>query len=117
MSDSKDDPGNDGDADEMKTEAVVEDPPVERFDYFRGSDIMTDPSRVDAALGLGRGTVLLAVVLLVNVWFFSIPPEFRRTRICEEMDALAYPDKCMTTTQFTEGIANYYKNGKNEWVL
>jgi hypothetical protein len=115
MSDSKDSSGDDDD-DELKTSVVAEAKPVERFNYFKGSDIMSDSTRVDAALGLGRGSVLLTVVLLINIWFFSIPPEFRRTRLCDDMDAAAYPDRCMTSTQFVEGIKDYYSNGKGEWL-
>jgi hypothetical protein len=62
-------------------------------------------------MGLGRGAILLVVALLINVWFFTIPTEFRRTRLCTDADTAMYPDVCMTTGQFTKGIADYYING------
>lgn len=72
----------------------------------RGSD------NVNNIIGLDRGLYLLAIVLAINVWFFSVPVEFRRTRICNEADSAAYPDRCMTSKQFTTGIKEYYANGK-----
>lgn len=32
--------------------------------------------------GTGRGNVILALVGLIAIWIFSIPPEFRRAHIC-----------------------------------
>lgn len=32
--------------------------------------------------GTGRGLVLLAVVMSICIWMFSIPPEFRRAHFC-----------------------------------
>jgi hypothetical protein len=113
--DPKGEPAVDDKAEEAKpVEVVAEAAPQQGFDYFKETDIMDDSARVDAALGLGRGVVLLAVVMAVNVWFFSIPPEFRRTRLCSDMDTVAHPERCMTTTQFTQGIADYYSNGKDD---
>ena len=43
-----------------------------------------------------RGPLLLALSLFICVWFFTIPPEFRRARLCDEAETAAYPDKCMT---------------------
>jgi hypothetical protein len=73
----------------------------------RGSD------NVNALIGIDRGVYLWAIVIAINIWFFSIPVEFRRTKICNEADSRDYPTKCMTSKQFTTGIAEYYKNGKN----
>eukprot|EP00523_Entomoneis_sp_CCMP467_P003224 CAMPEP_0168742710 /NCGR_PEP_ID=MMETSP0724-20121128/13177_1 /TAXON_ID=265536 /ORGANISM="Amphiprora sp., Strain CCMP467" /LENGTH=198 /DNA_ID=CAMNT_0008790269 /DNA_START=155 /DNA_END=751 /DNA_ORIENTATION=- len=38
--------------------------------------------------GSGRGAILLGIVLLLNVWLFSLPPSFRRQDLCrpEEYD-------------------------------
>lgn len=71
----------------------------------RGSD------EVNTLIGIDRGLYLWAIVIAINIWFFSIPVEFRRTRFCNEADSAAYPDRCMTTKQFTSGIAKYYRNG------
>ena len=72
----------------------------------RGSD------KVNNIIGIDRGVYLFAIVMAINVWFFSIPVEFRRTRICNEADSRDYPKLCMTPKQFTTGISDYYKNGK-----
>ena len=62
--------------------------------------------------GTGTGWYLLAFALLVNVWIFSIPPEFRRARLCNEEEVVLYADKnCMTGDQWVEGVKGYYQNG------
>lgn len=62
--------------------------------------------------GLKRGAILLPIVLLVNVWMFSIPVEFRRARICSEQQVRENPSsKCMTTETWRQGVADYYANG------
>lgn len=71
----------------------------------RGSD------KVNNMIGIDRGLYIGAIVLAICVWFFSIPVEFRRTRICNEADSRDYPKLCMTPKQFTTGISDYYKNG------
>jgi len=71
----------------------------------RGSD------KVNSIIGIDRGVYLWAIVIAINIWFFSIPVEFRRTRFCNEADSRDYPDRCMTSKQFTTGISEYYKNG------
>ncbi|KAG7356982.1 hypothetical protein IV203_001670 [Nitzschia inconspicua] len=92
------------------TKETVETPnPVP--EYRKRTDIVNDESKVNQALGLGRGGVLLAIALLINVWFFTIPTEFRRTRLCNETDTRAYPELCMTPKMFVSGIAEYYKTG------
>lgn len=62
--------------------------------------------------GLGSGKVLLLLVLIVNVWMFSIPVEFRQARLCNVEDTKLYPDKhCTTADAWGMGIADYYVNG------
>jgi hypothetical protein len=80
--------------------------------YWKRTDVVNDESKVNSALGLGRGTVLLTIALLINIWFFTIPTEFRRTRLCNEFDTEAYPELCMTPQMFVDGISEYYKNGR-----
>lgn len=81
--------------------------------YWRRTrtDVVNDESKVNSVLGLGAGSVLLAIAVLINIWFFSIPTEFRRTRLCNEVDTQAYPELCMTPKMFVNGIADYYKSG------
>jgi len=66
--------------------------------------------------GTDRGAFLLAAVLLACIWIFSIPPEFRRAYLCGSercvQDRSAYLcNDCMTTDEWKQGIADYYRNG------
>eukprot|EP00581_Thalassiosira_minuscula_P011376 CAMPEP_0183730248 /NCGR_PEP_ID=MMETSP0737-20130205/32343_1 /TAXON_ID=385413 /ORGANISM="Thalassiosira miniscula, Strain CCMP1093" /LENGTH=153 /DNA_ID=CAMNT_0025962693 /DNA_START=31 /DNA_END=492 /DNA_ORIENTATION=+ len=62
--------------------------------------------------GMREGTVILGLALLLNVWMFSIPPEFRRARFCTEEDVKLYPEKhCTTFGAWRQGVADYYANG------
>jgi len=50
--------------------------------------------------------------MILNVWFFTIPPEFRRARFCSEEQVAANPDShCTTGKDWREGIGQYYANG------
>lgn len=69
----------------------------------------TKSSRIDGSVG---GTYFLAAVLLVNVWLFSIPTEFRRAHLYPEGNAGIYSDpKGMTAKDWASGVAQYYANG------
>lgn len=71
----------------------------------------TPPSENDPT-GLKEGFVLFGIVLLLNVWLFSVPPEYRRARFCSEEDVALYPDsKCTTFKAWRTGIMDYYANG------
>ena len=62
--------------------------------------------------GIGVGKYLLIIVMLLNVWAFSIPVEFRRARFCSEEDVRLYPDRhCTTFETWKTGITDYYANG------
>jgi hypothetical protein len=62
--------------------------------------------------GLAVGVPLLAVVLMISVWFFTIPVELRRARLCTEQQVIDNPQsRCMTWDNWTSGVADYYKNG------
>jgi len=69
---------------------------------------------VNKLIGIDRGYILFVPVILVCVWSFTVPVEFRRARICNEEDSRKYPTKCMTSDQFKRGISDYYKNGTKE---
>lgn len=60
--------------------------------------------------GMQRGAVLMAIVMTICVWMFSIPPEFRRAKLCDEKQSAVYA-QCQTPQQWTQGVADYYKNG------
>ena len=62
--------------------------------------------------GTDAGKYLLFAVLLVNVWAFSIPVEFRRARFCtEEQVRLNSDSHCITFDNWKSGIVDYYANG------
>ncbi|KAL3826764.1 hypothetical protein ACHAXA_000590 [Cyclostephanos tholiformis] len=62
--------------------------------------------------GLGRGKILLVLAMIVNVWLFSIPPEFRRSRFCTDEDVSLHPEKhCTTFGAWRTGITEYYAKG------
>eukprot|EP00574_Skeletonema_japonicum_P008313 CAMPEP_0201716660 /NCGR_PEP_ID=MMETSP0593-20130828/2586_1 /ASSEMBLY_ACC=CAM_ASM_000672 /TAXON_ID=267983 /ORGANISM="Skeletonema japonicum, Strain CCMP2506" /LENGTH=166 /DNA_ID=CAMNT_0048206511 /DNA_START=12 /DNA_END=512 /DNA_ORIENTATION=+ len=62
--------------------------------------------------GTDAGKYLLFLVLLVNVWAFSIPVEFRRARFCtEEQVRLNSDSHCITFDNWKSGIIDYYANG------
>lgn len=63
-------------------------------------------------LNVGRGPLILGLAMLMNIWLFSIPVEFRRARFCDEQQTLANPDsKCTTPQAWAQGITQYYRNG------
>lgn len=67
---------------------------------------------VNDIIGIQRGLYLLGIVFLFNIWIFSIPPEFRRAKICSEEQVRLFPDSgCMTADQWVGGIQDYYANG------
>ena len=69
----------------------------------------TKSSKIDGSVG---GTYFLAAVLLVNVWLFSIPTEFRRAHLYPEGNAGLYSDpKGITAEDWAAGVAQYYANG------
>ena len=68
-----------------------------------------DTSKVDGTKG---GAYFMAIVLLANVWLFTIPTEFRRAHIYPEGNSNLYSDpKAMTGKEWASGIAHYYANG------
>lgn len=76
--------------------------------------LFSEPPRksVNEIIGIQRGLYLLGIVMIFNVWIFSIPPEFRRAKICTEEQVVMYPNSgCMTGNQWIGGIKEYYTNG------
>jgi len=66
----------------------------------------------DSIYGTGiRGKILLAAGVALSIWFFSIPPVYRRTRLCGPEQSAAHPSRCMTPSQFAAGVADYYRGG------
>lgn len=64
--------------------------------------------------GTGRGAIIQGLVLLLCVWIFSIPPEFRRTHMCmsdycEQNRSACYD--CLTSSEWRGRIADYYRGG------
>ena len=71
---------------------------------------MNGGSNVD---GSKEGRVLLIISCLAVVWGFSIPPEFRRARICteEQVAAAAKEAHCTTFDNWKSELSQYYKDG------
>ena len=64
--------------------------------------------------GFSDGLVIMGIVLALNVWIFSIPPEFRRAKVCPDLpttQSLINSGQCITADAWKDGIAEYYKNG------
>jgi hypothetical protein len=66
--------------------------------------------------GTGRGSYLLALVLIFNIWSFSIPVEFRRahwcfSETCEQNRSLPACHDCVTFREWKDDIMDYYRNG------
>lgn len=66
--------------------------------------------------GTTRGIPILIAALLVCIWSFSIPPEFRRAHICMTdqcvpIENRKYCHDCKTMKELKEGIQQYYANG------
>jgi hypothetical protein len=55
---------------------------------------------------------ILILVLFLCVWNFTIPVEFRRARLCSEQQGMDNPtSKCITVSNYMNGIVQYYRNG------
>ena len=69
--------------------------------------------------GGDRGLILFILVMLVNVWLFSIPPYFRRVLICpdplptgcETTTPRTKCQECITAEEWKQGVVDYYQNG------
>jgi hypothetical protein len=63
-------------------------------------------------IGIDRGLYLIAIVIFFNIWIFSIPPEFRRAKLCSEEQVIQYPESgCITGAKWASGVREYYANG------
>mmetsp|Transcript_15809 Transcript_15809/g.15997 ORF Transcript_15809/g.15997 Transcript_15809/m.15997 type:complete len:173 (-) Transcript_15809:371-889(-) len=60
--------------------------------------------------GQKRGAYLFASIMLIVVWLFSVPPEFRRARFCTEEQYSTYR-YCTTPKEWVNGVKDYYGNG------
>ena len=82
--------------------------------YPSPTGLFSEPPResFNKIIGIDRGVYILGFALLANVWLFSIPPEFRRAKICSEEQVIQFPDSnCMTASSWVEGVQSYYSNG------
>lgn len=87
------------------------------------ADISTDSTSAlqqsfknDEMDGTTRGIPILVASLLLCVWSFSIPPEFRRSHICMTdrcvpAENRRYCHDCKTVSELKEGITKYYASG------
>ena len=79
----------------------------------RGKTTFLEAKKIDD--GVGRGIPILGLVLVIILWTFSIPPEFRRAYICvdacnEYRDA-PQCNNCVTGEEWANGVKEYYQNG------
>mgnify|MGYP003683923783 CR=1 FL=1 len=58
------------------------------------------------------GNILFALALLACVWFFSVPPEIRRTKICTTDPALAVRvrTECVTPGEWATLVRRHYSS-------
>jgi hypothetical protein len=64
--------------------------------------------------GAAQGQVILGVALLVCVWFFTVPPSFRRAKICISDTSQVCVEKscnCVLFQDWSNNVVEYYKNG------
>jgi len=76
--------------------------------------------------GTSRGIPILGLILLVTLWTFTIPVEFRRAYICSEKCATLEKidrqqtapqcNNCVTSDEWMTGIKEYYANGGGMFV-
>ena len=86
-------------------------PSCTRLVYRRHKGSDDPPSKVYSYGTGARGLALFGIVFLACVWFFTIPPSFRRSRICDDQQAAARPEVCISFSTFTNNVAEYYRNG------
>ena len=67
-----------------------------------------NPNRPNSGYDTGEetGYYMLAVALGVSLWFFTIPPEFRRANVCS-----AEYEGCISPEQWVQDVGDYYRNG------
>jgi hypothetical protein len=64
--------------------------------------------------GTNQGIIMQWIALLVCIWLFSIPTEFRRAHFCTTNQCTTNRSKCYDCVTFGEWIgviAKYYQNG------
>ena len=75
-------------------------------------DTDNEPKGYTKETGLVEGYYLFGLAMLVSIWMFSVPVEYRRAQLCSEQEVIDNPtSNCMTMDTWTSGIADYYRNG------
>lgn len=61
------------------------------------------------------GKWLLAAVMLGNLWFFSVPPEIRRTHVCTTDQTLhkRIKTECVAQSEWQSMVARHYQTCKS----
>lgn len=61
---------------------------------------------------MNNALIIFPIALLVVLWGFTVPPEFRRARICDAAQVEQFPDsKCITFSDWSRKVMEYYQNG------
>ena len=64
--------------------------------------------------GLKRGGPIGILVVLIVIWSFSIPPDFRRAHFCfseQSVQTRARCYDCVTFGEWARDVKDYYANG------
>jgi hypothetical protein len=62
--------------------------------------------------GLKNAPFILLGAVVLGIWLFSVPSDYRRARLCSEQQVIDNPgSRCMTFETWSNGIVDYYKNG------
>ena len=56
-----------------------------------------------------NGAIVLGAVVAVCVWLFSVPPDIRRTNICELTGGDAFMGDCMEFSALSKRVASHYE--------
>jgi len=79
---------------------------------YLSKDENPDEKDMGSITGTDQGVWLLGLAVICSVWFFTIPTEFRRSRLCDAEQVKLYPEsKCITPSGWWSGVTGYYANG------
>ena len=61
-----------------------------------------------------NGALVLGFVVAVCVWLFSVPPDIRRTQICELTGGDPFLGDCKSFSALTDRVASHYQSCGSE---
>ena len=85
--------------------------PAKQTQFQRNLTLQSTKNKADP-LGLKRGSVVLVIAVIYNIWLFSIPPEYRRAKTCSAEQVQAKLNcHCITNEDWWSGVKEYYRDG------